>query len=104
MTTSSVYVHIQRPDNGEWVTVGRFTLDRPDGNQGLASGSFRYAPSYLDAGYTWVIDPVNLGSLDKVPYQATRYNGLTDVLRDIAPDCSIGSRMVCRISIRRGSG
>ena len=86
MTTSSVYVHLQRPDNGEWVTVGRFTLDRPDGNQGLASGSFRYAPSYLDAGYTWVIDPVNLGSLDKVPYQATRYNGLTDVLRDIAPD------------------
>lgn len=86
MTTSSVYVYLQRPDNAEWVTVGRYTLDRPNGNQGLASGSFKYAPSYLEAGHPWVIDPVSLAKLDEVPYPAQRYNGLTDVLRDIAPD------------------
>jgi len=86
MTTSSVYVYLQRPDNAEWVTVGRYTLDRPNGNQGLASGSFKYAPSYLQAGHTWLIDPVNLAKLDEVPYPAARYNGLTDVLRDITPD------------------
>jgi serine/threonine-protein kinase HipA len=87
MTTSSVYVHLQRPDNGEWITVGRYTLERTDGGQnGLALGSFKYAPSYLGAGYPWVIDPVNLGVLDLVPYPAPRYNGLTDVLRDISPD------------------
>lgn len=86
MTTSSVYVHLQRPDNAEWVTVGRYTLDRPESNIGVVAGSFKYAPSYLEAGYPWNIDPINLGKLDTVPYIAPRYNGLTDALRDIAPD------------------
>lgn len=86
MTTSSVYVHLQRPDNSEWVTVGRYTLDRPETNSGIVAGSFKYAPSYLEAGHPWVIDPINLGKLDATPYPATRYNGLTDILRDIAPD------------------
>jgi serine/threonine-protein kinase HipA len=86
MTTSSVYVHLQRPDNAEWVTVGRYTLDRPERNNGVVAGSFKYAPSYLEAGYPWCIDPINLGKLDPIPYPAPGYNGLTDALRDIAPD------------------
>lgn len=84
MTTSSIYVHLQRPDNGNWVLVGRYSLQRTDGIQPV--GSFKYAPSYLDAKHPWVIDPINLPRLDSVAYPAPRYDGLNDVLRDIVPD------------------
>lgn len=84
MTISSIYVHLQRPDNGEWVLVGRYSLHRDDSTQPV--GSFMYAPSYLDAKHPWVIDPVNLPRLDSVVYPAPRYEGLNDVLRDIVPD------------------
>jgi len=84
--TSSVYVHLQRPDNGEWVTVGRYTLNRAEAVGERSIGQFVYAPSYLDAAYPWVIDPINLPRLDHVIYVAPRYEGLTDVLRDISPD------------------
>lgn len=86
MITSSVYVHLQRPDNGEWVTVGRYTLNRAELPGERASGQFVYAPSYIEAGFPWVIDPINLPRLDNIKYVATRYDGLTDVLRDISPD------------------
>lgn len=86
MITSSVYVHLQRPDNSEWVTVGRYTLNRAESVGERSIGQFIYAPSYLDAAYPWVIDPINLPRLDQVIYAAPRYEGLTDVLRDISPD------------------
>lgn len=86
MTITSAYVYLQRPDNGEWVTVGRYKLERSDANNKPSIGEFRYAPSYLDAGYPWIIDPINLPILDRRSYPAIRYNGLTDVLRDITPD------------------
>ena len=86
MITSSVYVHLQRPDNGEWVTVGRYTLSRAEVSGERTSGQFLYAPSYLEAGYPWVIDPINLPRLDGISYVAPRYEGLSDVLRDISPD------------------
>jgi serine/threonine-protein kinase HipA len=86
MITSSVYVHLQRPDNGEWVTVGRYTLNRAEAVGERSIGQFIYAPSYLDAAYPWVIDPINLPRLDHVIYAAPRYEGLIDVLRDISPD------------------
>ncbi|ROH88473.1 hypothetical protein ED236_03210 [Pseudomethylobacillus aquaticus] len=88
MITSSAYVHLQRPDNGDWVIVGRYTLERPETPDSPEKpvGQFVYAPSYLDAAYPWVIDPINLPRLDSVPYPAYRYKGLTDVLRDISPD------------------
>ncbi len=86
MITSSVYVHLQRPDNGEWVTVGRYTLNRAEAVGERSIGQFIYAPSYLDAAYSWVIDPINLPRLNDVVYTAPRYEGLTDVLRDISPD------------------
>ncbi|MDP2103050.1 MAG: HipA domain-containing protein [Methylotenera sp.] len=87
MITSSVFVHLQRPDNGEWVTVGRYTLTRAEKRIERSIGKFIYAPSYLQAGYPWVIDPINLPRLDRaVVYTAPRYDGLTDVLRDIGPD------------------
>lgn len=86
MITSNIYVHLQRPDNGEWVTVGRYTLNRAEAVGDRSTGQFVYAPSYLDAGYPWAIDPINLPRLDNVVYAAPRYEGLNDVLRDISPD------------------
>ena len=86
MITSSVYVHLQRQDNGEWVTVGRYTLNRAESAIESTQGYFQYAPSYIDAGFKWVIDPINMPTLDTQPYLANRYGGLSDVLRDISPD------------------
>ena len=86
MITSSVYVHLQRPDNGEWVTVGRYTLNFAESANESTQGCFQYAPSYIDAGLKWIIDPVNMPRLDAEPYLASRYGGLSDVLRDISPD------------------
>lgn len=75
-----LYVYLQRPDNGEWVTVGRYKA-------GLTGeGLFRYAPSYIDAGLTWSIDPVNLPLVPGLEMAAPRYRGLHDVLRDACPD------------------
>jgi len=83
MTTSKpVYVYLQRPDTGEWVTAGRLTRSAA----APETGYFQYAPSYLDAGLTWSIDPVNLPVVRGQSYPATRYGGLHDVLRDAAPD------------------
>lgn len=75
-----LFVYLQRPDNGEWVTVGRYMTDAH------GSGTFRYAPSYVDAGLAWSIDPVNLPFLPGHPFTAPRYSGLHDVLRDASPD------------------
>ena len=75
-----VYVYLQRPDTGEWVTVGRY---RPGENE---QGFFRYAPSYVDAGLAWAIDPKNLPFLPDQEIAAPRYRGLHDVLRDACPD------------------
>lgn len=85
MTTSepakSLYVYLQRPDNGLWVVAGRHQVDRHSG-QGL----FRYADSYVDAGLSWSIDPLNLPFLPGKNFTAPRYQGLHDVLRDACPD------------------
>lgn len=80
----ALYVYLQRPDTGDWVTVGRYLFDETS-----RIGKFRYANSYLQAGLCWSIDPVNLpllsGSAD-IDYVAPRYSGLHDVLRDACPD------------------
>lgn len=83
MTTSRrpLFVYLQRPDNGEWVVAGRYLHDTQTG-----IGSFRYAPSYIEAGLTWAIDPVNLPFIPGVEHLARRYGGLHDVLRDAGPD------------------
>lgn len=78
-----LYVYLQRPDTGEWVTVGRYLLAK-DSSQ--PTGSFRYAPSYLAAGHTWSIDPVNLPLMADTEFGAPRYEGLPDALRDACPD------------------
>jgi len=75
-----LYVYLQRPDNGEWVTVGRYRTGAP------GEGFFRYAPSYAEAGLGWSIDPVNLPFLPGADIVAPRYQGLHDVLRDACPD------------------
>jgi serine/threonine-protein kinase HipA len=75
-----LYVYLQRPDTGDWVTVGRYKIND------LGEGLFKYAPSYVDAGLTWAIDPRNLRFLPDVETVAPRYGGLHDVLRDACPD------------------
>ena len=75
-----LYVYLQRPDNGEWVTVGRYLKTSE------SVGTFRYAPSYVEAGHPWDLDPVNLRRIPDVDFAATRYYGLHDVLRDACPD------------------
>ncbi|HEY4074292.1 MAG TPA: HipA domain-containing protein [Herbaspirillum sp.] len=76
-----IYVYLQRPDNGQWVTAGRYRFDHE-----LRAGTFLYAPSYVDAGLSWSIDPVNLPFIPQHHYLAHRYNGLHDILRDASPD------------------
>jgi serine/threonine-protein kinase HipA len=75
-----IYVYLQRPDSGVWVTVGRYKTGKP------GEGFFRYAPSYIEAGLAWSIDPRNLPFLPGTDVSATRYRGLHDVLRDACPD------------------
>jgi serine/threonine-protein kinase HipA len=75
-----IYIYLQRPDSGEWVTVGRYKADKP------GEGFFKYAPSYIDAGLAWAIDPRNLAFLPGMDVPAPRYQGLHDVLRDACPD------------------
>lgn len=82
MTTSKpLYVYLQRPDTGDWVTVGRYLFDET-----RQAGLFRYAPSYVDAGLSWSIDPVNLPFRPAQDWIAPRYRGLHDALRDACPD------------------
>ncbi|MGV8891883.1 MAG: type II toxin-antitoxin system HipA family toxin [Burkholderiaceae bacterium] len=80
-TSKPLFVYLQRPDTGAWVTVGRYLLDKD-----TSVGKFLYAPSYVRAGLTWAIDPVNLPFIPDVERTAPRYNGLHDVLRDACPD------------------
>lgn len=75
-----LFVYLQRPDNGDWVTVGRYRKGGP------GQGFFLYAPSYVDAGLSWSIDPKNLPFLPGEDLPAPRYQGLHDVLRDACPD------------------
>ena len=75
-----LYIYLQRPDTGEWVTVGRYKVNQP------GVGSFKYAPSYCDAGLAWSVDPKNLPFMPDVEILASRYQGLHDVLRDAGPD------------------
>lgn len=76
----TIYVYLQRPDNGQWVVVGRYTQDRG------GVGRFRYAPSYIDSDAQWTIDPVNLPLVAEREWIAPRYSGLHDILRDASPD------------------
>ncbi|MFI4939693.1 MAG: type II toxin-antitoxin system HipA family toxin [Burkholderiales bacterium] len=76
-----IFVYLQRPDDGEWVTVGRYLFD-----EARQTGSFRYAPSYVDKGLAWSIDPVNLPFRADHEWTAGRYRGLHDALRDACPD------------------
>ncbi|GGY26311.1 type II toxin-antitoxin system HipA family toxin [Pseudoduganella albidiflava] len=80
-TSRPLFVYLQRPDTGDWVTVGRYL--KPAEN---INGQFRYAPSYVDAALAWSIDPVNLPFRPDTEWTAERYQGLHDVLRDACPD------------------
>ena len=80
ITSRPLYVYLQRPDDGAWVTVGRYVASAP------GEGTFMYAPSYADAGLAWAIDPVNLPFVPGTQYRTRHYQGLHDVLRDACPD------------------
>ncbi|WP_211472673.1 type II toxin-antitoxin system HipA family toxin [Collimonas humicola] len=75
-----IFVYLQRPDDGAWVTVGRYRQNE------AGEGLFLYAPSYADAGLIWSIDPVNLPFMPGQEFHAARYSGLHDALRDVCPD------------------
>lgn len=80
-TSKPIYVYLQRPDTGQWVTVGRYLFD-----SARKIGLFRYAPSYLELGLPWSIDPVGLPLRANHEWEATRYSGLHDAMRDACPD------------------
>jgi len=84
MTSERFFVYLQRPDSGAWVTIGRYQA--ATGADGSTTGEFRYAPSYVEAGHTWAIDPVGLPFHPDRRWHAPRYGGLHDVLRDACPD------------------
>ncbi|GGC75410.1 type II toxin-antitoxin system HipA family toxin [Undibacterium terreum] len=75
------FIYLQRPDNGEWLTIGRYQV-----GSAVGTGSFRYTHNYVHADLPWVIDPVNLPFLTEDDQSAPRYSGLHDVLRDACPD------------------
>ena len=78
--TASLFVYLQRPDNGTWVTAGQVRTEA----DGVAT--FVYMRSYIEAGCTWSIDPVNLPFRADHALVAPRYAWLHDVLRDAGPD------------------
>lgn len=84
MTSERFFVYLQRPDTGEWVTVGRYQASTDA--TGSTVGEFKYAPRYVEAGHTWSIDPVGLPFIPGKVWRAPRYRGLHDVLRDACPD------------------
>lgn len=75
---NSLYVYLQRPDNGDWVTIGRYTNHKD-------YGVFEYAASYLEAGYPWPLDPIEV-PIANHQFVATTYGGLHAILRDGCPD------------------
>jgi serine/threonine-protein kinase HipA len=81
VTSRPIYIYLQRPDTGDWVTVGRYLFDEVQ-----QVGLFRYAPSYVNAGLSWSIDPVGLPFRPECDWAAPRYRGLHDALRDACPD------------------
>lgn len=89
-TSKPIYVYLQRPDTGQWVTVGRYLFD-----SGRKVGLFRYAPSYLEAELPWTIDPIGLPLRANHDWEATKYGGLHDALRDACPD-AWGRALLCR--------
>ena len=80
ITSRPIYIYLQRPDTGEWVTAGRYRSGQ------AGDGFFKYAPSYVEAGLGWSIDPRNLPFTPELEAPAPRYQGLHDVLRDACPD------------------
>lgn len=61
-----LFVYLQRPDNGVWVTVGRYQAD-----PATRLGKFKYAPSYVDADAARYLDGLLLriqSAYDEVAY------------------------------------
>jgi serine/threonine-protein kinase HipA len=99
MTTSKpLIVYLQLPYTGEWGTVGRYLA-----GPGPDTGRFRYAPSNVDAGHTWSIDPVNLPFRPDGERAAPRYHGLHDVLRDARPDAWVQALLRREHNLPEGS-
>ncbi len=67
MCFMSICSDLIMPNGSLWVGMARDAVS--------GAGRFRYAPSYLEAGLPWSIDPVNL-PLGVAPMEALRYGGL----------------------------
>ena len=97
MRTAYIYMQLQGTAEapGNWVTAGRMQL-RPSMPGSPGMGDFQYAPSYVAAGHTLALDPINLPVPDADHrYAAPRYGGLIDAVRDACPD-SWGRQLLLR--------
>lgn len=76
------FVYIVLPGETEFVTAGRFVLER---RQGVPIGRFVYGRSYLARGEAVPIDPLEL-KLTGDTFTTTILNGVFGALRDASPD------------------
>lgn len=91
MTSSKpVYIYLQHPYSGAWLTVGRY-IWLPE----TQSGEFLYAPLYCERDDAISIDPINLPLIPGQLFTTTRYKGLHDALRDCTPD-AWGKQLISR--------
>lgn len=71
----TIYLYIQLPDQTDFVTLGRLTVEN-------GVGQFVYGPSYPT---TWVLDEIHY-PWRKEPYTITTNNGIPNFVMDIMPD------------------
>ena len=88
------YVYIVPPEQTEFVTVGRFELNRT--RDGDPLGRFVYGRSWLAREDAVPLDPVEL-RLREATYETTRMGGIFGAIRDSMPD-SWGRRVIERNS------
>ena len=71
----TIYLHIQLPEQIDFITLGRLTVEN-------GIGQFVYAPNYPT---TWVLDEVHY-PFRKEPYTITTNHGIPNFVMDIMPD------------------
>ena len=77
------FVYIMLPDTTEFVTAGRFVLEKDRTN--VAVGRFVYGKRYLSNQNAVPIDPLELKLTDGT-YETTALKGVFGALRDAGPD------------------
>jgi serine/threonine-protein kinase HipA len=81
--TNECYVYIMLPGATEFVTAGRFVLEKDD--SGIPLGRFVYGDKYIARSDAVAIDPIEL-KLNKGTFQTQLLKGVFGALRDAGPD------------------